>query len=355
MMMKRVWAFALVLVMLAAAGCGAADSKHTHEYTTAQQEISCTQDAGVIYACECGHSYLDVTTKAPGHTYESVEVAPLGDIPGYTQHTCTVCGIIYQDQFTDEVVPPEQPDPTEPDPTEPDPTEPDPTEPDPTEPDPTEPDPTEPDESEPAVTGGLPSETGEVLHFFDDAAFIGDSISLKLQRYQSEFGVFGSATFLTAGSYSVNHAVNDTMFVSYRGQQMKPEDALAACGANKVFILLGMNDIALVGIDGTIENWGKFIGRIREKNPDIAIYIQSGTPIYASGERGSLTNANMNKYNERLKTFASENGCYYVDVATTMKNANGTLKKEYCSDDYVHLTTAGCDAWALALKEYVGG
>lgn len=344
MSMKRIAAMAMALALLLG-GC-ASGEKHVHSYTQHPQSGSCTQDEGTVYECACGYSYVDVTVKAPGHKYETVTVEPSGDLPGYAQHTCKVCGDIYQDQFTGTV---DIPDPTDPDPTEPDPTEPQPTEPQPTEPKPTEPKPTEPKPTD------NPNTTGEVMHFFDDAAFIGDSVSLKLQRYQASTGVFGSATFLTAGSYSVNHAVNDTMLLSYRGQQMKPEDALAACGAKKVFILLGMNDIGLVGVDGSIENWAKFVQRIRAKNPDITIYIQSGTPIFTGGEKGSLNNKNMDRYNEKLKAFAAANNCYYIDIATTMKDATGGLKAAYCSDSYVHLTDAACVAWEQVLRDYVGG
>ena len=199
-----------------------------------------------------------------------------------------------------------------------------------------------------------PSQSGEVMHFFDDAAFIGDSVALKLQHYQAEYGSFGSATFFTTVSYSVNHAVNNTLFLIYQGREMTPEDALAACGAKKVFIQLGMNDIALVGIDKTIENWGVMLGRIREKNPDIEVYIQSGTPIYIGGEKGGLNNPNMDRYNERLKVFAEENGCHYIDIATVMKNEQGGLKAEFSLDKYVHVNYTACDAWAMVLKEYVG-
>ena len=63
----------------------------------------------------------------------------------------------------------------------------------------------------------------------------------------------------------------------------------------------------------------------------------------------------MNKYNERLKVFAAENGCFYVDVASALKDSNGGLRSQYCSDNFVHLTYAACDAWAAVLREYVGG
>ena len=194
-----------------------------------------------------------------------------------------------------------------------------------------------------------PKETVE--EFFNNAAFIGDSVTLKLRNYNTKNGILGSATFLCQGSYSVGHAVNNTMFLSYQGEDMTPQDALAACGVNKVFILLGMNDIALYGIDKTIENWGTLIASIRDKNPDIDIYIQSGTPIYTEGQKGKLNNENMDKYNARLVEFARANGCVYIDIASPLKDSSNGLAKKYTSDDYVHFTDAACELWYSILKD----
>ena len=357
MRMKAILAAALAVLLLA--GCGSDENVHSHDYKEERMELSCTQDAGIRFTCECGHSYMNVEKKAAGHNYESSQVIQKGEIPAYTQHTCTVCGDVYQTDFIGGNLPEApvetQPQETEPQTTEPKETEPQQTQPQQTEPKETEPQQTQPQATEPQETEG--SANGDVMHFFDDAAFVGDSVSLKLQRYQAATGVLGNATFLTAGSYSVYHAVNNSMFVTYRGQQMSPEDALAACGAKKVFILLGMNDIGRsdVGIDKTITNWGVFLQRIREKNPDITIYIQSGTPIHSARDKGLLSNDNMNKYNEKLKAFAQQNGCIYIDIATGMKDENGDLKDAYCSDQYVHLSDAGCAAWVNALRNAIGG
>lgn len=354
MRLKAICAAVLVLVLLA--GCGAKENVHSHEYKEEQMTLTCTQDAGTRYTCECGHTYMNVEMKAAGHKYESERVSQKGDIPAYTQYTCSVCGDVYQTDFAGGKLPDvTEPDPTEPEVTEPEATEPEATEPEATEPEATEPQVTEPKDTQPQEQTG--TDSGEVMHFFDDAAFVGDSVSLKLQRYQAATGVLGKATFLTAGSYSVYHAVNDSMFISYRGQQMSPEDALAASGAKKVFILLGMNDIGRsdVGIDKTITNWAVFVQRIREKNPDITIYIQSGTPIHAAKDSGLLSNANMDKYNEKLKAFAAQNGCQFIDIASAMKDANGDLKDAYCSDQYVHLSDAGCVAWISVLRNTFGG
>lgn len=203
---------------------------------------------------------------------------------------------------------------------------------------------TEPTQTQPVMTAE---------EFFGKAAFIGDSVTLKLRNYNTKNGVLGDTTFLCQGSYSVGHAVNNTMMLSYQGNDVSPQDALKACGADRVFILLGMNDIALYGIDKTIENWGTLIANIRAECPDIEIYIQSGTPIYSGGQKGSLTNANMDKYNVRLKQFAKENGCYYVNVNTPFKDASGGLAEKYCSDAYVHFTDAACQLWVDILMQLV--
>lgn len=207
----------------------------------------------------------------------------------------------------------------------------------------------------PTTTPATTEAKETVQEFFDNAAFIGDSVTLKLRNYNTENGTLGNTTFLCQGSYSVAHAVNNTMLLSYQGEDMTPQDALKACGANKVFILLGMNDIALYSMDECMANWGKLVENIRQVNPDMDIYIQSGTPIYYKGETGDLTNARMDEYNGLLKTFAAEHDCVYVEIAAQMKDSNNGLAKAYCSDDFVHFTDPGCALWISILKELAEG
>lgn len=190
--------------------------------------------------------------------------------------------------------------------------------------------------------------------FFDDAVFVGDSVSLKLSYYAGSTGLLGKAKFLVRGSYGVGNAVYDKLLLTWQGVEMKAEDAIAATGSKKLFIMLGMNDIGLYGVDTTIENWGELLKRIRSKSPGIDIYIQSMTPIWTGGEKGSLSNANVNKYNEKLKSFASANGCKFIDVAPYMRDTTGGLATVYTSDQYVHVTDAGADTWIRVLKAYTG-
>ncbi len=196
-----------------------------------------------------------------------------------------------------------------------------------------------------------PEPSGKPCTFYNDAAFIGDSVSVMLTWYAQGTGLLGDPLFLTKECYGIAHAVGGSMLFDYNGTQMAPEDILAAAGVKKVFIMLGMNDIGY-STDYIMNGWRTVIGRIREKCPDIKIYIQSCTPIWTGGERGALTNENMNMFNGRLKEVAEELGCTFVDVAPYFKDSTGGLATEYCSDSYVHLTNAGVAAWTKFLIAY---
>ncbi len=273
------------------------ETEHTHTYTENTVAADCTNKGYTEYTCDCGYSYKG-NEKAPlGHKYDAVK----NDAEHYTQYTCSRCSASYKEY-------------------------------------------------------DFPS-TGDTA-FFDNAAFIGDSVTLKLRNYHMKTGALGKTTFLCIGSYGVNNAVTNQLYLSYQGKDMTPQDALKACGAKKVFILLGMNDIALFGensINIAMDNWSKLLKNIRDKNPDIQIFIQSGTPIYTGGEKGGLNNDRMNKYNEALKNFAATNGCDYIDIATPLKDSTGGLAEKYCSDAYVHFTDAACKLWIDILKNYVNG
>lgn len=258
---------------------------------------------------------------------------------------------------------PDLPDPPPPDPDETDPDLTDPNETgdpddgtDPNEADPDEPgnDPVE------IIPGGLPESERVDTSYFDDVVFIGDSVSLKLQYYvrdqrKSDENYLGKAQFLTAGSFGYINALKpvseESIHPTYQGTKMLLEDAIAACGAKKLYIMLGMNDIAGGRYDGTIANLTTLISRIQAKSPDVVFYFQSVTPRMEDSQTTSLNNEIIRTYNERLLQFCEDNGYYYIDVYSALCDENGDLPAEYCSDPKslggmgIHFTNAACAAW----------
>ena len=185
--------------------------------------------------------------------------------------------------------------------------------------------------------------------WFDDAVFFGDSISVVLGKHAEKTGELGKALFLCEFSYSVRNAVSGYLKIWYHGEQYLPQDVLGLTGATKVFTMLGVNDVALPGgVDRTLECWAEYIAAIREKNPDIQIFIESCLPVYY--EFSGRNNEMLDGYNERLRELCEETGCIYVDVAHYLKDENNKLALEYCSDMGEHITYEGAAVWAEQLK-----
>lgn len=193
--------------------------------------------------------------------------------------------------------------------------------------------------------------------YLDDAVFIGDSVTLKLQKYvtsmrKKDKSFFGKARFLAAGSMGSGNALQPlggkSIHPYYNGEKALLEDSIAKMSSRKVYIMFGMNDIAVYGIDGSAENLKKLSARIIEKTPGIKIYIQSVTPILKSKQKHTLNNANIEIYNNKLKEICKHQSWYYIDVASVMHDGSGSLKPEYCSDPDdlgIHFTDKACSVW----------
>ncbi len=214
------------------------------------------------------------------------------------------------------------------------------------------------------VTGGMVEQSQTVdKSYFDDAAFVGDSVSLKLNYYCKTTGDLGKAKFFTSGSLGAANALwelsrPDSVHPSYQGEKMLIEDCVAASGAKKVFIMLGMNDIGLYTMEESIENYVELISRIKLNSPDCVIFVQSMTPITKGSQRAgeSLNNDKIKQYNKMLLQMCIDNGWSYLDIASVMYDESGeALNETYCSDKDtmgMHFTNEGCSAWIEYLKTH---
>ena len=201
----------------------------------------------------------------------------------------------------------------------------------------------------------VPESSSANKSYFDDVAFVGDSVSLKLSYYASSTGKLGNAQFFTAGSLGSANALwevsSESVHPYYMGTKTLVEDCIKQSGVKKVYIMLGMNDIGLYGIDASVKNFETLVNRIKEKSPDVQIVVQSMTPMTSTSTINgkSLNNPNIKQYNIKLSDLCKSKGWSFVDVASVMYDAQGSnLKRSFCSDPDglgVHFTEAGCEAW----------
>ena len=195
--------------------------------------------------------------------------------------------------------------------------------------------------------------------YFDDAVFIGDSVTLKLKYYvmddsRDRSTTLGQAKFLTAGSLGSGEAMEpvskDSLHPTWQGEKMRLEDAVARMGAKKVYIMLGMNDVAVYGATGAAENLMTLVGLIREKSPDAMIMIETATPRIRSVTKRPTTES-LFQYDLELYRLYRERQLeqvYFLDVAYVMRDGDGYLPDLFCSDPEdmgLHFTDEACEEW----------
>ncbi len=197
--------------------------------------------------------------------------------------------------------------------------------------------------------------------FYGNSAFVGDSVMYGLEIYSRRKKTAQSnATFLTLASFAARHALSEVNEASYHptynGEKMKVEDALLLDETKNVFLFLGLNDVRVTPNE-YFDNYVKLINCIKEKSPDINVFVITTTyPIESPHSMDKPTAASyrdqLKDLNEKLYAYCIESGDYYIDVMTPLINEKGFLDDSYTSDRYVHLTNSAYDIWTKILDEY---
>lgn len=206
-------------------------------------------------------------------------------------------------------------------------------------------------------------ETPEVDYelFYDHQVFVGDSITRQLKIYIKEQMAKGVSlpepTFLTAQSYmlytaSRRNLINRHTNILYRGRETPLCRAIGQIQPKRVFILLGVNDYAGKDIPKHIGYCERIVDLIAEYSPDTQVYFFSLTPVTPRFSGSADLNTLWDEYNLALKEMCIAKGAIYIDISTPLKDENGYLKAEYCSDDRYHLSPAGLQVWLDTMRSF---
>ena len=87
-------------------------TNHTHDYSKAVVDSTCTEKGYTKYTCSCGDSYTASYKDPLGHNYKVTVVEPTVNQRGYTLHECKRCGYSYKDNYTNKL--PSETDPPAP-------------------------------------------------------------------------------------------------------------------------------------------------------------------------------------------------------------------------------------------------
>ncbi|MCD7778499.1 MAG: GDSL-type esterase/lipase family protein [Clostridiales bacterium] len=195
--------------------------------------------------------------------------------------------------------------------------------------------------------------------FFENSMFVGDSLmdGFRLYCMRMGDGFFSDPIFLTKTRLGIYHLLQpvseSSMHPLYMGEKMLLEDAVVKSGVDKVFIILGTNDLVGYTPEETVSEYNDLLYRIHAKAPDVKIYVIGETYIFTSGQKPGFTNENMRIFNDSMyKLCANYDYLEFINIGDRLLDSNEGLKDEFCSDDYIHMTIEGYEVWAKVLRAY---
>ena len=102
----------------------------------------------------------------------------------------------------------------------------------------------------------------ELASYYGDSVFVGDSIMVGFRNYSAKQQSFvHDIQFLAVGSYSAFNAMKpvagDNVHPMYKGKKCQVWDAIPLTDSKRAFILLGMNDISILGLEGARDQIGR--------------------------------------------------------------------------------------------------
>ncbi len=231
-----------------------------------------------------------------------------------------------------------------------------------------------PPATEPPIPTTTPSpppveEEGE---YFDNALFVGDSIMEGIRQYvaaqRQEGEMLGTAKFLTSTmGVSLADLVGDRELgvgFTYQGEEKSLEDIVVEIAPRRVFLLLGLNDLASdpnVVVADIVERYSRLISNLQAASPGTEVIIITNPPKVASQWLPDYT-ANRRFGNQLIDEFVTaltqmcrEQSVPYVDAYESLKDENGALPDDFCRDGYIHLNHQGAAVVVDALNAFAEG
>ena len=185
--------------------------------------------------------------------------------------------------------------------------------------------------------------------YFDGAVFLGDSRTEGLSLYSG----LKTGYFYTAVGATVESVFSKKNFETEGGEKVPLLDAVAEQDCDKIYIMLGINELGWSKVKTFHDQYAKLVNRVRADHPEAKIVLQSIPPVSAKQEakKTYVNNARIAEYNGAIQALAEEKECYFLDVAACLTGGDGLLPKDL-NFDGIHLNPAGCKVWLNCLRTH---
>ena len=197
--------------------------------------------------------------------------------------------------------------------------------------------------------GPVPESEAVEDAYFEDAVFLGDSRTEGFHLYSG----LEAGTYFYAVGATVESVFSKNAWETESGEKIPLLDAVAAQECDKIYVMLGINELGWTKTKTFHDQYAKLIDRLREDHPEAKLVLQSLPPVSAKQEakKTYVNNGRIAAYNEVIRTLAEEKACYFLDVAACLTGEDGLLPKDL-NFDGIHLNPAGCRIWLNCLRTH---
>ena len=178
--------------------------------------------------------------------------------------------------------------------------------------------------------------------YFDDALFIGDSLTNGFPIYLS-----GDFTAIAVNGVNTHSAQTSKVFTTPDGQSLTFLETIEYYKPNKLYIMLGTNGLNWETIEWNYEGFLTLVDEIMMRVPGVTIIIQSCTPKTRSAA-STVENykpENICRYNDLLKDMCYQKGLYYLDIWSALIDSEGYMRDELAAADGIHMFQTGYNIW----------
>ena len=192
-------------------------------------------------------------------------------------------------------------------------------------------------------------------YFASDTLFIGDSLTVGLQLYSG----LKSNYYCFVGMSTYNAFKQP--FIEKFGEPITLGEALQADGGKwkRIYLQIGVNEIYQTP-ESYAADYEKVIDEVLKYCPNAKIYVQSVFPMTeASAAKEQYAEYGGNKklagFNQKLVELCSRRHFYYVNVYSSLADANGNLPEPYAGGDGIHLLPVSYKIWVDYLCRHTAG
>lgn len=182
------------------------------------------------------------------------------------------------------------------------------------------------------------------MSYLDGALFIGDSRTSTLYEYAG----WDETTFFVEYGLTIWDVMDSLVAQDQNsGEKISVRDALKQQKYDKIYIMLGINELGRGTADTFYEQYKAVVDEIRALQPDAVLFVESIMHVTdkKDSEGTYINNTEIDARNEKIKTLADNKSIFWLDENETF-DLEGTskLNPEFTSDG-VHLKAKYISVW----------